>query len=79
LQHDDSRADLGQKFNAEWIIVTKHRKPSFLYSHLIVNVIDVKKRQRIGNIMVQLKGTAEKVTHHSIRALAKQIHALTNK
>ncbi|MCX7086514.1 MAG: DUF2380 domain-containing protein [Methylococcales bacterium] len=79
LQHDDSSADLGQKFNAEWIIVSKHRKPSFLYSHLIVHVINVKKRQRIGNLMVELKGTAEKVTQHSVGALAKKIHILTGK
>jgi hypothetical protein len=76
LQHDDSSADLGQKFGADWIIVTKHRKPSFLYSHLIVNVIDVKKRQRIGNLMVELKGTAEKVSQKSVHSLAEKIHTL---
>ncbi|MFI3220723.1 MAG: DUF2380 domain-containing protein [Methylococcales bacterium] len=76
LQHDDSSADLGQKFGADWIIVTKHRKPSFLYSHLIVNVIDVKKRQRIGNLMVELKGSAEKVSQKSVHSLAEKIHTL---
>lgn len=79
LQHDDSSAALGQQFNADWIIVTKHRKPSFLYSHLIVHVIQVKTGQRLGNLMVELKGTDEKVSLKSVAALAKQIHQLINR
>ena len=78
LQHDDSSADLGQRFNADWIIVAKHRKPSFLYSHLIVHVIHVKDHQLFGNLMIELKGTDKKVTEKSIGLLAERIQTLIN-
>ncbi|CAG0943502.1 hypothetical protein BROC_02317 [Candidatus Brocadiaceae bacterium] len=78
LQHDDSSAELGERFGADWIIVAKHRKPSFLYSHLIVHVIPVKKRQSFPSLLVELKGTDKKVTEKSIRFLAEKIQTLIN-
>ena len=39
FQHDDSSAELGEHFDADWIVVAKHRKPSFLYSHLMVHIL----------------------------------------
>jgi len=39
-------------------------------------VINVIKRQRIGNLMVELKGTAEKVSQKSVHSLAEKIHTL---
>lgn len=79
LQHEDSSADLGQRFGADWIIVAKHRKPSFLYSHLIVHVIHVKDRKLVENLMIELKGTDQKVTEKSLSLLAKKIQKLTNR
>ena len=79
FEHNDSSADLGRQFGADWIVVGKHRKPSFLYSHLMVHVINVKTGQIAGNLMVELKGTHEKVTKKSVNSLAKQIYELVNK
>lgn len=76
LQHDDSSADLGQQFGADWIIVAKHRKPSFLYSHLMVHVIPVKKRHALPPLLVELKGNNQKVTEKSIHFLAEKIQTL---
>lgn len=79
LQHDDSSADLGQRFGAEWIIVAKHRKPSFLYSHLIVHVINVKEHKLVGNLMIELKGTDKKVTEKSLSFLTLRIQEVINR
>lgn len=76
LQHDDSSAELGAAHNADWIVVAKHRKPSFLYSHLIAHLINVKTRQLVGNVMVELKGTDQKVSQKSVHSLAEKIHTL---
>jgi hypothetical protein len=76
LQHDDSSAELGAAHNADWIVVAKHRKPSFLYSHLIAHLINVKTRQLVGNVMVELKGSDEKVSQKSVHSLAEKIHTL---
>ena len=72
LQHDDSSAELGATQNADWIVVGKHRKPSFLYSHLIVHLINVKTSQLVGNVMIELKGTDEKVSQKSVHSLAEK-------
>ena len=76
FQHDDSSAELGQKYGADWIIVAKHRKPSFLYSHLLVHVIPVSTQQSLNQLLVELKGTDKKVTEKSIHFLAEKIQTL---
>lgn len=71
---DDVAANLGGQFNADWIIVSQHSKPSFLYSHLMVHLIDVKSKSIIGDYDVELKGSDKKVTERSVKQLAKKIH-----
>jgi hypothetical protein len=78
FQHDDSSADLAKSFGAEWIIVAKHRKPSFLYSHLMVNLIPVTNRHTLSPLLVELKGTDKKVTQRSIHFLAEKIQTIIN-
>jgi len=66
-------AKLGQDVNADWVIVGQHSKPSFLFSYLLVHAINVKTRQLVGSIDIELKGNHESVTRHGVRSLARKI------
>jgi hypothetical protein len=69
----DVAAHLGQQLGVDWIIVSQHSKPSFLYSYLITHLIQVKTRTLVGRYDIELKGNHEKVTQHGINRLADKI------
>lgn len=69
----DIAARLGQKAGADWIIVGQHSKPSFLYSYLMANVVNVKTRQRVARFDIELKGNHQKVTQRGVKKLAREL------
>jgi len=69
----DVAAQLGEKLDADWVIVGQHSKPSFLYSHLMAHVIDVRTRSLAGDYDIELKGNHEKVTERAVTKLANEI------
>ena len=72
----DLAAKLGQEVNADWVIVGQHSKPSFLFSYLMVHVVNVKTQQLAGSIDIELKGNHESVTQHGVKNLARKIGGL---
>jgi hypothetical protein len=68
-------AKLGRQFGADWVIVGQHSKPSFLFSYLLANLIDVKTQSLAASYAIELKGNNEKVAWRGMRALARKIHA----
>lgn len=71
----DAAAKLGQEQHADWIVVSQHSKPSFLFSYLWVYLVDVKTKTPLARYDIELKGTHQKVTRHGIESLAKKIRA----
>ncbi|AMK77986.1 MULTISPECIES: DUF2380 domain-containing protein [Methylomonas] len=71
----DLAADLGRQQGADWVLVSQHSKPSFLFSYLWVYLIDVKKRAAVARYDIELKGNHQKVTRHGIDTLAEKIQA----
>lgn len=76
FRFNDLAAKLGEQYGADWIVVSQHSKPSFLYSYLIAHVINVKTQTLAARYDVELKGNHEKVTQRGVRSLANKIHAL---
>ena len=71
----DVAAQLGQQLGVDWIIVSQHSKPSFLYSYLIGHLIRVKTQALVGRYDIELKGNHATVTEHGINRLANKISA----
>lgn len=71
----DIAAKLGREHGVDWMIVSQHSKPSFLFSYLWVYLIDVKKQASIARYDIELKGNHEKVTEHGIKSLARKIQS----
>ncbi len=72
---DEVAARLGRQSGADWVVVGRHSKGSFLYSYVMAHLIDVKTESLAGNYSVELKGTHQKVTERGINALAKKLSA----
>lgn len=72
----DIAAKLGEKYSADWIVVGQHSKPSFLFSYLMANLIDVKQGRLIARIEIELKGNHQKVTRRGVRKLSTKIDKL---
>lgn len=73
--HDDAAAELGRQVGADWVLVGQHGKPSFLYSHLKMHVIQVKSRTLAARYSIELKGNNSIVTQRSVDKLAAKIQA----
>lgn len=69
----DLVAKLGKHQGAEWVVVGQHSKPSFLFSYLIVYLVNVKKEKAIERYDIELKGNHQKVTQHAVMRLTKNI------
>ncbi|MEF3076837.1 DUF2380 domain-containing protein [Methylobacter sp. Wu1] len=75
----DVAAALARQWNADWVVVGQHSKPSFLFSYLMAYLVNVKEPDLSARYAIELKGTHEKVTRRGIDALAKKIHASINR
>lgn len=71
----DVAAQLGKQLGADYIIVSQHSKPSFLYSYMWVYLIDVNKQTLVARYDIELKGSHQKVTQHGIASLTRKIQA----
>jgi hypothetical protein len=72
----DIATKLGEKVGADWVVVSQHSKPSFLYSYLIAHVINVKTGRMAARFDVELKGNHQKVTRRGIRRLSREINKM---
>ena len=71
---NDAAAQLGRAHNADWILVTRHSKPSYLFSYLMAHLVEVKTARLVASFDIEMKGNHQKVTEHGVRALAGKIH-----
>ena len=76
FRFNELAAKLGEQFGADWIVVSQHSKPSFLFSYLMAHLINVKTQTLAASYAIELKGNHEKVTQRGLSSLAKKIDAL---
>ncbi|TAL47288.1 MAG: DUF2380 domain-containing protein [Methylovulum sp.] len=73
FRFDEQAVKLGEQSGADWVIVSQHSKPSFLFSYLMAHLIDVKAKKRVADFDIELKGNHEIVTRHAVKRLAGKI------
>jgi len=74
FHHHDVAAQLGRDVGAEWVVVGRLHKPSFLFVYLMAHVIDVKTGQLVGNLIVEVKGPQRRLTIKGVESLAEKIN-----
>jgi len=73
FDHHDVAAKLGKQFGADYVLVGRLHKPSFLFSYLMGHLIRVKDSKLIGNYISEAKGPNIKLTIKTVESLTVKI------
>ncbi|MGF1768178.1 DUF3280 domain-containing protein [Enterovibrio makurazakiensis] len=73
FSHPQAAAQLGKTVDAEWVVVSRLHKPSFLFAYLITHVVHVPTGKQLPEIIVEIKGQQQTLNQRGINALAKKI------
>ncbi|CZF83578.1 hypothetical protein GMA8713_02722 [Grimontia marina] len=75
FEHTDAAAQLGHSVGADWVVITRLHKPSFLFSYLIVQVVNVKTQLAYPELVVEIKGQQNEMNERGIKKMAEKIHS----
>ena len=73
FDHPDAAAQLGKKFGADYVVVGRLHKPSFLFFYLMAHLVDVKKETLAGEYIYEIKGGEKKLVAKGVESLAEKI------
>lgn len=73
FDHDDSAAELAKKADADYILVGRLHKPSFLFAYIMGHLVRAKDSHLIGNYISETKGGDKKLTLKGVESLAVKI------
>jgi len=73
FDHHDVAANLGKQFDADYVLVGRLHKPSFLFAYLIGHLIRVRDAKLIGNYVSEAKGPNKKLTVKAVESLTVKI------
>lgn len=75
FNHPDVAAQLAQGNSADYILVGRLHKPSFLFSYLMVQLIEVKSAQLKEHWIVEVKGPQKKLTFKGVESIVVKINS----
>ncbi|MGR8981260.1 MAG: DUF2380 domain-containing protein [Gammaproteobacteria bacterium] len=73
FDHHDSAAKLAKKHNADFVIVGRLHKPSYLFAYLMAHLINVSSSKLTGDFISEVKGVEKKLTLKGVESLAVKI------
>lgn len=73
FDHDDVAAQLATDVGADYVLVGRLHKPSFLFAYLMGHLIKVSNKKLIGNYISETKGGAQKLTLKAVESLTVKI------
>lgn len=71
--HPDKAAALGRRFGADWILVGRLHKPSFLFAYLMGRLVNTRTGEIAADLVVEAKGQPRPTTERAAVQLAKRI------
>jgi hypothetical protein len=76
--YHDVAAGLGERAGAEYVVVGRVHKPTYLFTYLMAHLVDVKTKKLVGDYVVEVKGPQKKITAKGVESLAVQITETIN-
>lgn len=73
FDHHDTAAQLGQKHGADYVLVGRLHKPSFLFVYLMGHLVDVKRQRLVADYLSEVKGGDKKLTRKGVESLVVKI------
>ena len=78
FDHEAKAAALAAEHGADWILVGRLHKPSFLFAYLMGRLVRVESGELTGDYLVEIKGPTRKLTQRGADNLAERIiHTLS--
>jgi hypothetical protein len=74
FDHHDTAAQLAQNYGADFVIVGRLHKPSFLFVYLMAHMVDVKQQRLIADYVSEVKGGEKKLTRKGVESLVVKIN-----
>ena len=75
FDHHDAAAQLGRRFDADYVLVGRLHKPSFLFVYLMAHLVDVEKQTLTADYLSEVKGGDKKLTGKGVKSLIDKINA----
>jgi len=73
FDHSDIAAELANKAGADYVLVGRLHKPSYLFAYIMGHLVRAKDGQLIGNYISETKGGDKKLTLKGVESLAVKI------
>ncbi len=73
FDHDDVAAELGNSVGADYVLVGRLHKPSYLFAYLMGHLVRVKDGRLLGNYISETKGGDHKLTLKGVESLADKV------
>lgn len=73
FDHGDVAAQLGQKYGADYVLVGRLHKPSFLFAYLMGNLVRVADAKWVGKFISESKGPNAELTIKAVESLMVKI------
>ena len=74
FDHHDIAAQLAKHYGADYVIVGRLHKPSFLFVYLMAHLIDVKQQRLMADYLSEVKGAEKKLTLKGVESLVVKIN-----
>jgi len=75
FDHHDLAAELGRTVDADYVVVGRLHKPSYLFVYLMAHLVDVRQGKLVGDYISEVKGSDKKLTLKGVESLARKITA----
>ena len=79
FDHADAAAKLGKTYQADYVLVGRLHKPSFLFAYLMANLVKVNSEQWLGNFISESKGPNAALTIKAVESLVVKIDKVLDK
>lgn len=73
FDHADVASELGQRFGADYVLVGRLHKPSFLFAYLMANLVHVDDKHWMAKFITESKGPNAKLVVKAVESLADKI------
>jgi hypothetical protein len=73
FDHPDAAAQLAGQYGADYVLVGRLHKPSFLFFYLLGHLVDVKKQTLAGEYTDEVKGGEKKLVAKGVESLTEKV------
>lgn len=73
FDHADAAAELGKQFGADYVLVGRLHKPSFLFAYLMAHLVKVDNKKLLASFITESKGPNSDLVIKAVETLADKI------